>query len=229
MRRRVNDRAGTPIDARANHEGLLNPAERSAEILFGLIMAVTILGSLSIAKAGSSEVRTAMAAALGCNLAWGLVDAVMYLVRTLTERARLRHLAQRVIGTDTNAAHHLIRRALPADFVAITGASELEGMRRRLLVHPISVGRVLGRRDYLAAVGIFLLVVFATFPVVVPFMLTDDIALAMRISRVLTLLMLFLAGWALGRYAGYLHPARTGVFMVLIGVTLIVSVKVLGG
>src|SRR5262245_16586169 len=71
--------------------GLLNPVERSAEVLFGLIMAVTILGSLSIAHAGSTEVHTAAVAALGCNIAWGLVDAVMYLVRTLTERARVRH------------------------------------------------------------------------------------------------------------------------------------------
>jgi len=229
MRRRANDSAGMQIDARAGREGLLNPVERSAEVLFGLIMAVTILGSLSIAKAGSNEVRTATAAALGCNLAWGLVDAVMYLVRTLTERARLRHLAKRVIDTDTNSAHHLIRHALPADFIAIIGASELEGMRRRLLAHPVPAGTVLGRRDYLAAVGIFLLVVLATFPVVVPFILTDDIALAMQISRAVTLLMLFIAGWVLGSYAGYLRPARTGVFMVLIGVALIACVKALGG
>ena len=30
-------------------------------------------------------------AAFGCNLAWGLVDAVMYLVRTVTERGTLAH------------------------------------------------------------------------------------------------------------------------------------------
>jgi VIT1/CCC1 family predicted Fe2+/Mn2+ transporter len=221
--------ADMPIDASAGREHLLNPVERSAEVLFGLIMAVTILGSLSIAKAGSNEVRTAMAAALGCNLAWGLVDAVMYLVRTLTERARLRHLAKRVVVSDTHSAHDLIRHALPGDFVAITGASELEGMRRRLLARPVPSGTVLGRRDYLAAGGVFLLVVLATFPVVLPFMLTDDIVLAMRSSRIVTLLMLFVAGWTLGRHAGSRHPVLTGVCMVLLGVALIAVVKALGG
>jgi VIT1/CCC1 family predicted Fe2+/Mn2+ transporter len=220
---------GMPIDALAGRERLLNPIDRSAEILFGLIMAVTILGSLSIAKAGSNEVRTVMATALGCNLAWGLVDAVMYLVRTLTERAHLRHLAKRVIAADTSSAHHLIRHALPASFVTITGSVELEGMRRRLLAHPIPAGVVLGRRDYLAAVGVFLLVVLATFPVVVPFLLTHDVSLAMSISRAVTLLMLLIVGWTLGRYAGYVSPALTGVFMVLLGVALIAVVKVLGG
>ena len=43
---------------------LLDPVDRISEILFGLIMAVTIVGSLSIATAGSNEVRTVMAAGL---------------------------------------------------------------------------------------------------------------------------------------------------------------------
>jgi hypothetical protein len=75
---------------------LLDPVDRLSEILFGLIMAVTIVGSLSIATAGRNEVRAVMMAALGCNLAWGLVDAVMYLVRALTERNRNWVLAGRI-------------------------------------------------------------------------------------------------------------------------------------
>jgi hypothetical protein len=55
-------------------------------------------------------------------------------------------------------------------------------MRRRLLVHKVPSGMVLGRRDYLAAGGVFLLVVLATFPVVLPFMLTADIVLAVDVS-----------------------------------------------
>src|SRR5215475_4774489 len=88
--------------------GLLDPINRISEIMFGLIMAVTIVGSLSIATAGTNEVRTVMSAALGCNLAWGFVDAVMYLVRTLTERTRNIALAKQVIGADSDTAHRLI-------------------------------------------------------------------------------------------------------------------------
>ena len=52
------------------HRLLLDPVDRVSEILFGLIMAVTIVGSLSIATAGQDEIRTVMMAALGCNLTW---------------------------------------------------------------------------------------------------------------------------------------------------------------
>ena len=160
---------------------LLDPVDRISEILFGLIMAVTIVGSLSIATAGRNDVRTILWGALGCNLAWGLVDAVMYLVRTATERAR----------------------------AAGRGA-----------LHP---------RDFAEAFGIFVAVVVATFPVVLPFMVIDDVARAMAVAQAITLAMLFVAGFALGRHAGYAHPARTGFLMSLFGAVLITIVKALGG
>jgi hypothetical protein len=59
---------------------VLDPIERVSEIIFGLIMALSFTGSVSAATAGREEIRTMMFAALGCNLAWGLVDGVMYLV-----------------------------------------------------------------------------------------------------------------------------------------------------
>ena len=208
---------------------MLDPIDRISEVLFGLIMAVTIVGSLSIATAGRNEVRTILLAALGCNLAWGLVDAVMYVIRTLTERTRNRSLAKRVMGAETAMAHRLIAQALPEHVSAITGPGELEGMRQRLLASTPPRRATLGRDDYLAAAGIFVLVVLATFPVVVPFMLIDDVALAMRMSRIVTLAMLFVAGWALGRYAGHGRPLATGLLMVLLGAALIAAVIALGG
>ena len=54
--------------------GVLDPIERISEILFGLIMALTFTGTLSAASAGRAEVREMLLGAIGCNLAWGLVD-----------------------------------------------------------------------------------------------------------------------------------------------------------
>src|SRR4030095_15513649 len=123
-------------ESKPRHRWLLDPVDRISEILFGLIMAVTIVGSLSIANAGRNEVRTVLAAALGCNLAWGLVDAVMYLVRTLTERKRNRALRGQGVDADPSTAHQLIASALPAHVIAMTGPAEIEGMRRRLSAMP---------------------------------------------------------------------------------------------
>lgn len=123
----------------------------------------------------------------------------------------------------------MIARALPAHFAAITGRDEIEGMRRRLLALQIEGHAVLRIRDFVEAVGIFVLVVIATFPVVLPFLLTTNVRLAMRMSRLITLCMLFLRGMQLGRYAGYAKPARTGFMMALLGAALIATVMALGG
>jgi len=220
---------GEGAEAGVGTNRLLDPVQRISEILFGLIMAVTIVGSLSIATAGRDDVRTILVAALGCNLAWGLVDAVMHLLNTLTERSRVRTLAAKVMTADPATGRRLIEADLPEHVAAVAGPDEIEGMRRRLLGLPAPDGRALGIDDFLAAAGIFLLVVAATFPVVVPFMLTSDLALAMTISRLVTLAMLFLAGFALARYAGHRRPFLTGLATMSLGAVLIVTVMALGG
>jgi len=206
-------------------ERLLNPVDRISEILFGLIMAVTIVGSLSIATAGHAEVRTVLLGALGCNVAWGLVDAVMYVVRTATERSRYRVLGGRVRAAEPATGQRLIADALPEHIARIAS----KAMRRRLLERPLSDRPLLRRRDFIEAAAIFALVVIATFPVVVPFMLMDDAARAFRASQIVTLVMLFLAGTTLGRYAGLRRPFLTGVVMAAFGALLIAAVKALGG
>jgi hypothetical protein len=93
---------------------VLDPIDRVSEIIFGLIMALTFSGTLSAATAGREEVRTMMFTALGCNLAWGMVDAVMYLIRTLTERARNLTLLRQVrSAANPHDAHAIITRELP--------------------------------------------------------------------------------------------------------------------
>ena len=66
--------AGTPGQAR---DRLLDPVARVSEILFGLIMAMTFTGTLGVATAGREDVRVLLVGTIGCNLAWGLVDAVV--------------------------------------------------------------------------------------------------------------------------------------------------------
>src|SRR5215813_15667698 len=67
---------------------LLNPVDRISEILFGLIMALTFTCTISVAEADRTEVRDMLIGAIGCNIAWGLVDAIMFILMGLTEKGR---------------------------------------------------------------------------------------------------------------------------------------------
>jgi hypothetical protein len=59
-------------------------------------MVLTFTGTLSVLDSGREEVRSMLVAAIGCNIAWGFVDGVMYVLRNLVARGRKARLARAV-------------------------------------------------------------------------------------------------------------------------------------
>src|SRR5271169_5611843 len=194
---------------------LLDPMERVSEILFGLIMVLTFTCSFSVAGAGRSEVREMLLGALGCNLAWGVIDAVFYLMSCLSEQGHNLLALRAVRNTgDPAEAHRIIAEALPPGLAAVLPESEFAVMREKLnrLPEPPAHPR-LAKNDWLAGFGVFLLVFLSTFPVVIPFIFIHEPKLALRVSNGVAIVMLFMAGCAFGRYSGF-HPGRVGLAMV---------------
>src|SRR6516162_10399100 len=109
---------------------VLDPIERLSEILFGLIMALTITGAVSVATADRFAIRTMLFAALGCNVAWGIIDAGMYLMARLGERGRNALAMKAVCETpDPKDAHRIIANGLPALLASIFQPNQLELIR----------------------------------------------------------------------------------------------------
>jgi hypothetical protein len=214
----------------APRERLLDPVLRISEILFGLIMALTFTGALDVASAGNEDVRLLLIGTIGCNIAWGLVDAVMYLVATLTERGRgLVTLRGVHAAASVEHAHGIISDALPRFAARLMTTDDIERLRQGLLtIRDIPARPALNKEDWLRALAVFLLVFLSTFPVVVPFMLMSEVQSALRASNAVAIVMMFAAGYTLARYGGY-RPVLTGASMVLLGVTLVAIAIALGG
>jgi hypothetical protein len=211
-----------------SRERVLNVVDRVSEMLFGLFMALTFIGVVTVAGAGRDEVREMFVTALGCNLAWGLVDAVMYLVRTVTERGRRLTLVRSVQAADAEGGRRLVEDSLPQGVAGLVAQAELEAIRGRIAALHMPTRPRLNGDDLLAALAIFLIVVAATFPVVVPFLLIQDVGVALTVSRGISLLMLFFGGLALGRYAGY-GSWKVGFMMAGLGTALVAAINALGG
>ena len=209
---------------------VLEPVERLSEILFGLIMALTITGAVSVVTADRVQIRTMLLAALGCNLAWGIIDGGMYLMARLGERGRNAVIAQQVHETaHPEDAHRIIVNELPPLLGSIFGPAQLELIREQIVRMRASNFRpTLTGRDWLGALGIFILVVLSTFPVVIPFIVLEDARIALRTSNALAVILLFVCGFLFARHAG-LWPLTTGVIMVVIGVALVSVAIALGG
>jgi VIT1/CCC1 family predicted Fe2+/Mn2+ transporter len=216
------------VQEKPSHAPVLDPIDRASEAIFGVLMAVSITGSLSAATVGREEIRTMLFTALGCNLAWGLTDAVMYLVGAATEKHRQATLLRRIRETtDIEAARRLIAEELPDRLAGGVTPDTLEAIRKALVSAP-DAGVALSARDFSAALGVFAIVVLATFPVVVPFVFMRNVAAAMRVSDGLAVATLYAYGHLLGRYTGG-SPWRYGVAVAAIGVALVAIIMALGG
>ena len=209
---------------------VLEPIERISEVLFGLIMVLTFTGSLSAAESGQSEVRAMLVGALGCNLAWGLIDAIMYLMACLADRAADRRIVVAVqrAATDEQADRAIVD-TLPSPVASVLAPADLDRMRLVLSRMPEPTERIeFKNEDWLGAVAVFLLVFVSTIPVVLPFMILHDAAVALRISNAIAVAMMFVTGYAFGRAAGY-RPWTMAGSMVLLGAFLVALTIALGG
>jgi VIT1/CCC1 family predicted Fe2+/Mn2+ transporter len=208
----------------------LEPSERIAEVLFGLIMVLTFTGSLSVADAGRSDVRTMLIGALGCNIAWGIIDGILYFMDCLSEEARdIRALRAVRKASAPDAAHRVIAAALPTVVADALGPAEYEKVRQKLVQMPEPPLRPrLGKSEWLGGLGVFLWVFATTFPVAIPFIFMGDVGRAMRVSNTIAIVLLFVSGYAYGRVAEY-RRWLTGIVMVGIGAVLVGLTIALGG
>jgi VIT1/CCC1 family predicted Fe2+/Mn2+ transporter len=218
---------GNPV---GSSKRLLEPIDRVSEVLFGLIMVLTFTGSLSVAESGHAEVRAMLIGALGCNLAWGIIDGIFYLMGCLADRSRdLRTLHAVRTAADQADARRIVADALPGAVASVLQPAELEAMSQRLKALPAPPERArLSREDWGGALGVLLLVVLTTFPVAIPFLFMHDAMRALRVSNAIAIAMLFVSGYAFGRIAGR-RAWLMGLGTVILGAILVVITMALGG
>jgi len=217
-----------------NHLGkskrLLEPIERISEVLFGLIMVLTYTTALTVGKDEGEAMHTMLMGALGCNLAWGIIDAVLYLMGCMAAKAKGLITLRTVRNTtDTQEAQRLIADALPQALTAILQPAELESMHQRLKQLPEPPKRVhLRKDDWLGALAVFLWVFIITFPVTIPFMFMHHAAPALLVSNGIAIVLLFGLGYAYG-HCTMRNPLLKGIVMVIVGAAMVALCKAFGG
>jgi hypothetical protein len=209
---------------------VLDPMQRISETLFGLVMALTFICSLGIATGANISIQTMLIGALGCNLAWGIVDGGLYLLGCINDRGdkvlTLREVRQ---APDAETARRAIADALPPELAALLPAEQLELMRQKLQQLPEPArGPGLTKHDWAGALGLCLLSFLSTFPLVIPFLLLSDAKLALRVSYVVAIVMLFGCGYVFGIRSG-LRPWAAGLAIVAVGGALVGIAVALGG
>jgi hypothetical protein len=212
----------------------LDQATSLGEILFGLIMTLTFtLGAgLTIQEEGAAGARELLIATIGCNIAWGVIDGVFYVLGQLFERGRRRRVVQLVRGATRDAdAAALVASELDDIVEKVMTSEERQKLYGRIIAQ-VRTGELppnpVTRNDVMGGIASFWLVFFASLPAAIPFLFIDDARLALRVSNAILLGLLFWAGYRWARYTTA-RPALTGLVFLLFGAALVVMAIALGG
>lgn len=215
---------------RIKESAVLNPIDRIAEVLFGMIMVLTFTGAISVSTQGRQEIGDLLWAALGCNVAWGIVDAIMYWMNIIFERGYYQSILKKLKHTKTpDEGSQIVREELQPMVAALMSDNDLENLRKKIIELPEPGNSVLFTwQDVFAGLQIFLLVFLCTLPVSLPFIFIQDAQTALRVSNSIALLLLFIGGYKLSSYSGF-KPFVGALLYTAIGVILVFLTMSLGG
>jgi hypothetical protein len=211
----------------------LDPASRLGEVLFGLIMVLTVTLTAGLTAAdGRAGVRQLLFAAIGCNFAWGLIDAVMYLMNCVTVRSgKVRFIKDVQRASNVDAALVIVQNEIEPELQELLTSEDAEALSRSVLKHVAQVKvaeRTLTKDDFYGAVACFWLVFVSCFPAAIPFFIFSQPHFALRISNFLLIALLFLVGQKWAQYVGT-NRLVAGLTMVAIGLLLVSVAILLGG
>ena len=211
----------------------LEPQDSLGEILFGLIMVLTFTLGASVAAGEDADWgRTLILGAIGCNVAWGVIDAAFYVMGELFIRSRRARLLKALKAAGSEAAGlAAIRHELDPQIGSVTREEDRETLYRAvygMLQNAVPAPTGLRREDWAAAFAVFVLVAGTAVPAAIPFVFFDDPWIALRISNFLLVGLLFLVGhwWAMFTDA---NPWLVAFGLTAMGLVLVAIAIALGG
>ncbi|RUL97164.1 VIT1/CCC1 transporter family protein [Rhizobium chutanense] len=223
--------SSSPID---RIRDIINPGDALGEVLFGLIMALTLtVGSRLVVKEEGLDAQELIAATIGCNVAWGIIDAVLFILGTTFYRSRRLRLFRQIkaAGSET-AALKMLAKEFPIEEAPFSAkAADADALYRSLLTLACRADPVktsLAKSDLFAALAVFALVSATAIPAVIPFLLIDSAHLALRTSNLFLIMLLFVTGYAWAKFSGG-RPFYAGMTMTGLGLLLVAIAIALGG
>jgi len=211
----------------------LDPEDVAAEILFGLIMALTFtLGATLVTEAGPERFREIVYGTVTCNLAWGLIDGALYVLSDLFELGRRGVRIDEVKAASSRAeAMERIREQFDERLAQVAAPEERGRLYAEIhrLVLQMEVPQRRPTSESLAgAAVIFVLVSGTSLPVLLPGLILGHTAIALEIANGLLISGLFATGYAMARAVSG-RPIRFSAAMATIGLVLVAVAKALGG
>ena len=220
---------------------LLDPIDQLSEAIFSILILLSFTLAFRLfvpePQAGTPSadeyVYNLLVAAFSATVAWGIIDGIMHVLVSVLQRGESYRFLRRIQAADTQEAGVAV---VAEEFDWVLEPISDEGKRRALyksvLGHltssrPQAIGVKL--EDLAGALGCVLVAIVAVLPSLVPFAVLHSRPLAaIRVSNVVSFVMLFAYGYLWGQYTGS-SPWKTGVSLFVAGAVMMLVVISLGG
>ena len=219
----------------------LFPHERLVEILYGLVIALTITSAIRVVTGGVDlNVDLMVTTSLGAGVAWGIIDAILYILVVVFQKHRYTRIAGKISSAkDESEALATIQEDLEDSLIGTLDAEDqksvyrmvLHGQRRanesgRYTHQPKAV--YINKEDIFGALQVFLAMLAATLVVVIPLWLIEPPHLAVIFSNIIAFAALFLVGYTWAKHTN-IRKTLFGVVLVTMGAAIVGISLVLGG
>ena len=213
----------------------LTEGDKQVEMLCGVIMVLVMIGylKLSLVQEGFEFKKIMMLVPLGCTAAWGIIDGIMYVLLNLRERGKKSKLLSLIKSQkDENDVFTLIKNEFVSPlFDVLDKEIQIYIFRevvKRLTSAVIEKPKGISKNDLRIVATSFVLVVSAGIPLIIPFILLNDVSLAIQISHIIGLVMLFCIGYWWAKLASR-HKIRSAIAITLLGAAIVGMTQLLHG
>lgn len=217
----------------------LDPLDAAVELIYGVLIVMTFtmaVGALDLATlpeySAKTEFQRLLLAAFGCAVAWGFIDAVVYLLICAAEHSRDAATLQEVrAATSAQDRMEIVAEALGDSLGALADEEDHDQIYSVLaanLAEADPVEHWIESDDIRGAIAIFVIACLATIPVVIPLLFGRDPFWSMRIANGLSIAVLFATGYWWARQTN-LKAVRTGLLVASLGVFVTLVAIPMGG
>ena len=220
---------------------LIDPIDRLSETIFSILILLTFTLAFQIIRLSDSpsygsaalQMDDLLIGALGAIFAWGIIDGAMYALMSVFERGESHRLLQNIRAAENEQeAVDLIAADLDYILEPISEKKERQIFYTSVLDYlkdsqPRTIK--LTGEDLIGAAAHVMVAILAVLPSLIPlFLVRGNDQLAIRISNLVSFILLFIAGYRWGKYTG-INPLRTGLVLMTIAVVMVLVAILLGG
>jgi VIT1/CCC1 family predicted Fe2+/Mn2+ transporter len=222
-------------------EDLIDPIDRLSETIFSILilMTFTLAFHISAMFEGPEQAligkttNDLLLGALWAILVWGAIDGVMYALLSVFARGESHRLLWNIQTAESEEeAVEIIAGDLDYILEPISEQAVRQKLYKSILENlrdsqPRKIG--LTSDDLIGALSHVLVALIAVLPSLAPLLVfRNNFELAILVSNLVSIVMLFIAGYFWGKYTGG-NPWKIGLLLMIIAVIMALAAIFLGG